>query len=240
MRLVRDALYRELISRRQSYLLRGVMFLHLRKDLEDDAEGGQYGSPPLTPYGIPVEVQKRPADIRTDLDSFNQVEAFALMASGYRMTQYDFRHGGMEGFAEPTGETPRWKFLEIDEVLRKQSSSDPQYQLVLRLLSVGAYRFGKVFRLSSRGIVFRLINFAVPVSAVSFLFWLLWRRWEDPIFIIHGSGLFTALILFIALTVVIAFLWRHNRLEQASISLLFSPWAQCSCIITSSCLTGSI
>jgi NTE family protein len=42
--------------------------------------------PPLTDYGINREIQRCLARVRTDLDAFSEVEAHALMYSGYRMS----------------------------------------------------------------------------------------------------------------------------------------------------------
>jgi hypothetical protein len=75
----------------------GLFFVHLRKGL---------GAPPLnwerheepvpsvpatettTDYGIAPDLQERIASLRTDLDSFTEVEAYALMLSGCRMTEW--------------------------------------------------------------------------------------------------------------------------------------------------------
>ena len=39
---------------------------------------------------MPKEIQGRLAGIRTDLDTFSDAEAYALMLSGYRMTGFEF------------------------------------------------------------------------------------------------------------------------------------------------------
>jgi hypothetical protein len=104
MARVREAQYRELEARKQSGVLRNLMFLHLKKDLEvnpidwigceDPSEFGK-DRPNLekgeTDYGIIKEVQKKLAAIRTDLDSFCDTEAYALMTSGYRMADFEFK-----------------------------------------------------------------------------------------------------------------------------------------------------
>ena len=96
---LREAEYEDVAARRRSSLLRGLMFIHLKKGLdvspvdwlgcEDPAEVAARPLP-LTPYGIRKDVQERIAAIRTDLDSFHDVEAYALMTSGYRMAEYEF------------------------------------------------------------------------------------------------------------------------------------------------------
>ena len=75
MARVREAEYRELAARRRSSLLRGLMFIHLRKDLEvnpvdwlnckdpyedsDEYREAQGKSKRWTSYGISKKVQER-------------------------------------------------------------------------------------------------------------------------------------------------------------------------------------
>jgi len=131
MARVRQEEYHRLSARLRGSLLRGLMFIHLKKGLHVDpvawigcdepTEGSKSraASDPMTDYGIPKSVQARLAAIRTDLDSFSDAEAFALMTSGYRMTEREFEHVGVGGFdslrgqAEPS--TYPWKFLEIEQ-----------------------------------------------------------------------------------------------------------------------------
>jgi predicted acylesterase/phospholipase RssA len=100
---VRQAQYRELADRRRSGVLRGLMIVHLKKGLpvlprgwidcqepyraEDDAlaRRPEPKAPQPPPYGIDRDVQMALAELRTDLDSFSDDEAYALMAAGYAM-----------------------------------------------------------------------------------------------------------------------------------------------------------
>ena len=74
------------------------MLLHLKLDLDTESIdwiGEQSPKDPVKPnpitdYSIPKELQGKLADIRTDLDSFSDIEAFGLMISGYRMTRHEF------------------------------------------------------------------------------------------------------------------------------------------------------
>src|SRR5262245_58748765 len=103
---VREAQYRELSSRKRASLLRGLMFVHLKEDLDvdpidwigcldpfdaSDDSRPPYRRGPLTRYGIAKNMQKLLAAVRTDLDSFSDVEAYTLMTSAYRMTEHEFR-----------------------------------------------------------------------------------------------------------------------------------------------------
>jgi hypothetical protein len=101
------------------------MFLHLKKDLdvdpvdwincEDPVDASDEARPSirrgdLTYYGIRKDVQRLLAAIRTDLDSFHEVDAFALMTSGYRMAETEFSNvaGNLPPCNEPAA---GWQFL---------------------------------------------------------------------------------------------------------------------------------
>jgi predicted acylesterase/phospholipase RssA len=92
---IRTAQYQDLEGRRRGGLLKGLMFVHLKKDLESlpvdwiDTKDPSRTPPPaqLASYGVDKGIQRCLAAIRTDLDSFSEVEAYALMTSGYLMTE---------------------------------------------------------------------------------------------------------------------------------------------------------
>jgi predicted acylesterase/phospholipase RssA len=99
---VRVSQYQELRARLDSGLLRSLMFVHLKKDLDvppkdwigcrlkhefSEAAKARADTGFLTPYRIHRDVQQKISKIRTDLDAFHNVEAWALMTSGYNMTE---------------------------------------------------------------------------------------------------------------------------------------------------------
>ncbi|MEA2758060.1 MAG: hypothetical protein QOH65_673 [Methylobacteriaceae bacterium] len=157
MARAREAEYREVDLLRRSLALNGLAFLHLKKDLEasqidwvdcQDQNQDQLlaRNVPLTTYGMPRSVQSRLAAIRTDLDSFSDMEAYSLMLSGYRMmtaeVQKSFSH---LPFSE--GEKGRWNFLAIQDVALRTSSNEPQHFDMLKQLGVSANQLFKVWRL---------------------------------------------------------------------------------------------
>jgi len=95
MARARVAQYRELVSRLASRRLKGLLFLHLKDELpvrdrdwvkcDNPKELGsdelRRAQEELTTYGISKGLQDKLARIRTDLDSFSDAEAFALMAA---------------------------------------------------------------------------------------------------------------------------------------------------------------
>jgi len=157
---VREAQYHELNARKRAGLLRGFMFVHLKEDLDvdpvdwigcldpsdarDDSRPA-YRRGPLTRYGIAKDVQKLLAGVRTDLDSFTDIEAFALMTSAYRMTEHEFKYANsIQGYPEPS-EQYAWDFLAVEEGMK---GSGPKYEYLKKQLSVSDNIAFKIWKLS--------------------------------------------------------------------------------------------
>jgi hypothetical protein len=181
---VRSAQYDELSARKRSALLRGFMFVHLKEDLDvdpvdwvdcqdpfdaSDDSRPVYRRGPLTGYGIAKEIQKQLAAVRTDLDSFSDVEAYALMTSGYRMTEAAFRQKCVQGFKEPAQPGP-WKFFAVEGGMRTPGR---RYKHVHRLLSVSDKLAFKVWMLSTPlKLLAGVLGLALAAFVVfAFIFW---------------------------------------------------------------------
>ncbi len=146
---IREAEYHDLKGRRRSYLLRGFMFVHLKGDLNVDPIDWLDCLDPYDPredvqplwrrdrytrYGIAKDVQQLLSALRTDLDSFSEAEAYALMTSGYRMTEFQFKQERcVEDFFDPVEREP-WKFLEIEDFMRDSGKGN---KYLKKLLTVG-------------------------------------------------------------------------------------------------------
>jgi hypothetical protein len=157
MARVRQAEYRELAARRRSGLLKNLVFLHLKKDLDADPVDWRECQDPhdasdefrpvarrgvLAGFGIQKSVQRLLSGIRTDLDSFTDVEAFALMTSGYRQAVTECRQ--LDAFSDVQPPKEPWRFLQIEPVLEPGPGFD---DLTLQL-KTAAMIAGKVWRLS--------------------------------------------------------------------------------------------
>jgi predicted acylesterase/phospholipase RssA len=131
---LRIALYESLAARRRGALLRGMLFLHLRLGLASED-----GAP--TPYGISTSVQRRLSAVRTDLDVFNDAEAFSLMVSGYRMARQQFpvqlEHVQASALSEGG-----WAFLRFEDAVM---AARPSPRL-LAALDLSAQRLFKAWR----------------------------------------------------------------------------------------------
>jgi predicted acylesterase/phospholipase RssA len=208
---IREAEYHDLKGRRRSGLLRGFMFVHLKGDLEvdpidwinclDPYDASDDSRPAsrrgrLTSYGIAKDMQELLSGIRTDLDSFSEAEAYALMTSAYRMTEYQFKYlKCVEGFASPAQAEP-WKFLEIEDSMKGSGQS---YDYLNKLLSAGSSLAFKVWQIDpvlKYGLRTVLFLIAAAIAAVFYF------RWDKPLpgFLSNsGSALVT---------------WPANKLEQ--------------------------
>ncbi len=147
---IRGAEYKDLKARHRSGLLRGFMFVHLKGDLEidpidwvgceDPYDASDDARPPsrrgpLTRYGIGKDVQELLSGVRTDLDSFSDAEAYALMTSGYRMTEFQLDvEKYVQGFESPR-KPQAWKFLEIERVMKSNPNTTAYLK---RLLAAGS------------------------------------------------------------------------------------------------------
>ena len=127
------------------------MFLHLKLDLDIESVdwiGEQSPEDPVKPdsitdYDLPKELQEKLADIRTDLDSFSDVEGFALMTSGYRMAKHEFGKS-IDGVAKTPNEVC-WQFQSIAPAIDPEADA---YADVLKILKVANLAAAKIWVLS--------------------------------------------------------------------------------------------
>lgn len=157
MSRVREAQHQELVARRRASLLQGLIFVHLKKDLNSDPldwlecndrwNASDEARPPeragdLTSYGVRKEVQRLLASVRTDLDSFSEAEAYALMLSGYAMIE---RAPAEELRTFPPAAPLRgeFRFLKFREPMRGGDG----YAELVRLLKVSHLRGFKIWKL---------------------------------------------------------------------------------------------
>lgn len=191
---VRECEYEHLAAMAESGRLKGLFFIHLKKDLaqEDIAwVGGPERKPTpqcnQTPYGIDRDIQRRLAEVRTDLDSFTQVEAYSLMLSGYQMAEEHafaldrrFREKGgcgtWGGFdvSAPRG---KWPFLKLAAIAAKPcDSSDLRRVDLEKQLAVGKERMLKAWRLSERLRFFGYGIILLLIFGLAYGVWYLWTH----------------------------------------------------------------
>ncbi len=176
---LRESQYHELDARRRSGLLQGLMFIHLKVGLEslpvDWIDCQDLSDPitndPLLPYGIQRKVQQKLAAIRTDLDSFSETEAYALMTSAYRMTEYALRDSlSSLGFETSASASTQWTFLELEDEMRKPGSNTP----LLRQLRVADKLFLKIWLLSKPLQLAGILILAALLALLAFMSYVWW------------------------------------------------------------------
>lgn len=196
---LRQTQYRDVHHRAEAGALQGLFFIHLKQGLETapidwiDSNGSHYRPPvqACTAYGVDKEIQRLLAEIRTDLDSFSEVEAYALMASGYLMTTHQLQElnrqhqdaglpGTWGGFAvDAPASTDPWPFAGILPLMGlPPDSSDLRRQDLVTQLRAGSIMFFRVWHLVSW---LRYGAYAAGAATVTAgLCWLI-RHWGETI-----------------------------------------------------------
>lgn len=203
MSRIREEQFDDLEGRRRSGLLRGLMFVHLKQDLDVDPVDWQDCPHPheasdearprsrrglLTRYGIRKDSQRQVAAIRTDLDSFCDAEAFALMTSGFRMTAQAFADDPAlqslplyEEARDADGAREDWRFLRVEKAMQDKS----QAARLDKLLSVTHHKAFKIWRLM---MPLKVLAWALAVAAVAGLAWLFWTFRAEPLVTVGTIG----------------------------------------------------
>jgi predicted acylesterase/phospholipase RssA len=164
---VRESEYLDLRTRLDSRALEGLFFVHTKKELEavpldwigcQDMQSPMPLSDYLTSYNVARDLQEKIAAIRTDLDAFSEVEAYALMASGYLMTKKEFellqeqhRKAGNPGtwsgydIDAPCG---NWPFRPLEALLGSKPGADKQRADLKKQLKAASKTFFKTWNLT--------------------------------------------------------------------------------------------
>lgn len=218
---VREIQYQDLAARVESRALEGLFFIHLKSDLSVERifpagikDPDKSSAQANTAYGIHPEIQQKIAALRTDLDCFTEVEANALMLSGYKTTDWQFRElqrlhqksgeagtwGNFDVDAESRGDY--WSFLDrdfVDIASRAPETGDAATDRLARQLDVGASTLFKVFKTVP---AIKLLGILLLVLIAGICAVWVWNHWEDDFLKITVGGAVVAIVLFLG-----AFLW---------------------------------
>jgi predicted acylesterase/phospholipase RssA len=176
---VRVAQHQELQVRERTHLVRKCAFLHLRKQVESlpvpsneahvASRAESAAAAPLAPtteYGVNREVQIALASLRTDLDSFTDREALALMYSGYAMAD---KYLG--DFASGAGVVRHnWRFLSVEGPMQGKPAPGLDLKGLLQHLKTGSRLAFKVWLLHP---VLKALGIALIVAAAGAGVWAL-------------------------------------------------------------------
>lgn len=203
-----------------------VAFMHLRKGLSAEAVPwiGRDGRPAEAPkterqpgvtsesFGVAPEVQNLLSHIRTDLDSFTEVEAFSLMLDGYQMSRAELHAaGGVQELIPKTAtvDAPRWRFLAMASWM---AHPNPPY---LRQLRVAGQQLFKVFRLN------RPLTVVTLLVALGLLLFL-WELARDEIHGVLSLSVTVRQLLAAAVVLALGFVPRLSRMFE-TLRFLRSP-----------------
>jgi hypothetical protein len=169
MKRVREGEYADLETRVAAPEAgRNLFFVHLKSELPtDDVDWVKCDDPtppkPRAPatYGVDHQIQRYLSEIRTDLDSFSEVEASALMASGYLMACKELercveriaprRGNGAFAALDIHADRQRWDFLKLeDKMALPPDANDIVRADLCRQLTAGRSLFLKNVRLAPR------------------------------------------------------------------------------------------
>jgi hypothetical protein len=121
----------DLKERNYTTQLNSLVAVHLKNDLQTNPVSWKFCTDPprtimyanlkgsnadLTKYGLLRSVQSLLSEVRTDLDSFNNTEAYALMYSGYQQMNYErCRLNQDDGVRTHT----KWDFMEVEDYVTR-------------------------------------------------------------------------------------------------------------------------
>jgi predicted acylesterase/phospholipase RssA len=183
---VREAQHQELVARRRASLLQGLIFIHLKKDLgadpldwldcKDRWTASDEARPPeasgdLTTYGVKKDVQRLLSSVRTDLDSFSEAEAYALMMSGYAMIERA-PAGELRNFFQSKPIAGKFRFLNFREPMRGGRG----YAELVRRLKVSHLRGFKIWKLLTWLRVSAWLLGGIVLAGLILLCWWLWAK----------------------------------------------------------------
>jgi predicted acylesterase/phospholipase RssA len=227
MARVRESQFQYLIALRDSGALHGVLYVHLKEGLAGESVnslGSRDVSPQrkldvLTSYGMRRDVQALLAGIRTDLDSFSDCEADALMLSGYLLARAGFANC-IQNFPVSVKPEARWRFREIEPIATSETTTQAVKEL-LAALKIAAGIWGKPYYASRSLAAVGITSLLLLVAAGA---WFAKRHWDTPVSGTVGHWLagiaFVAAIL-AAIRVVLTKLFRYrNPYIQVAASLL--------------------
>ncbi len=223
MSRVREAQYQDLEARLDSRALQGLFFIHLKKDLPvrpQDWIACQDPTPEAPaadlPYGVDPALQARIAAIRTDLDTFSEVEAYALMCSGYLMAAQECRalqarhetraEPGTWGDFEVHAGREAWPFLALEALMGPTPERDAGRRDLELQLSVAASKAFKIWKLDPGLKMKSWLLLAVAGGLLLALIGLNWNRPLVPPAVTIGST-FVVLLLAAGAVLVPAMKW---------------------------------
>lgn len=127
-------------SIRSNNLSKKIILVSIRSGLSKEPPSFKLGSMPLTDYGVDQSVQYYLSKIRTDLDTFTNIEAESLMVSGMlianqtvskeslKSNSSNFTYSFQKKFIEENMKNPSEKYLKYLNAGSKKINRDKKYK----------------------------------------------------------------------------------------------------------------
>lgn len=151
--------------------LQGFALLHLRQGFANSADYPALPDPVNRPEGMVYRL----SGLRTDLDSFSDAEAYALMYDGYCLAHEHLAQAAFQGLGCQPDKLAGWRFLAVRDLLRDQAR---RCWLHTRL-KVGAQLFFRPFCLTPGAAWLRAAPFLLALLGGGA--WLLNHYWTTPL-----------------------------------------------------------
>jgi predicted acylesterase/phospholipase RssA len=203
---LRELQFMDLNERNYTTQLNHLLTMHLKNGLQQDpvswidcidpprkivyAPKATQDDPALK-YGVLKKVQTRISEIRTDLDAFSEMEAYALMYSGYAQTHYAWNEQNKERASEP--DENLWKFSAIKEYVTNPEKASQ----IEKVLKNGNRLFLKVLYLSTS---LQIVTGVILIAAAIGLGFLIWKFWNMSV--LNISFTVKVLVLSVALFIL--------------------------------------
>ncbi len=196
---VRETQLLDLKARKYAFIIQDLKIMHLKKELTQEPlswincddeprailQHQIKKNDELLEFGVMKNVQKLLSEVRTDLDSFNDMEAYALMYSGYRQT--------MTAFEEDISKHDnKWNFLQLHDYCTKP---DKQKKLIDQL-AISSF---VPFKLVRKYKAFQWVLYALGLVALGFATRYVIVNWNTNITFKYGA------VAFIVLTFILGF-----------------------------------
>ena len=163
-----------------------------------------------------IRRQEKLAAIRTDLDSFSDVEAYALMVSGYRMVESEFDRQ-FSNFPKYTGARSDWPFLQLEDAVSQPAKS----QGLMKLLDASRKRAFKIWYLSWP---LKICGVVLGMAALAFFFWACLKWPSLPLLTLGAIGIAIAVLIASAVVgkTVVRIVRFRETLSQIGIGIAMS------------------
>jgi predicted acylesterase/phospholipase RssA len=199
---LRELQFMDLSERNYTAQLNQLITVHLKNDLQQNPVNWNYCIDPartivyanlsqenkeLTKYGLLRTVQTLLSEIRTDLDAFNDTEAYALMYSGYLQTHYEWNK--QNNVAATERQEQLWTF----SIIKNYVTIPVKAAEIKKVLTTGSKLFLKVPYLNN---LVKITALALLLALIFLLGWLIVKNLNAPITNITVKGVVLIVIVF--------------------------------------------